>query len=25
LRAAPRLAALNDVGTILFAGVHGFF
>lgn len=25
LRASPRLSALNDVGAILFAGVHGFF
>ena len=25
LRAPPLLPALNDVGTILFAGVHGFF
>ncbi len=25
LRAPPRLPALSDVGTILFAGVHGFF
>lgn len=25
LRAPPRFPALSDVGTILFAGVHGFF
>lgn len=25
LRAPPRLPALSDVGTILFAGAHGFF
>ena len=25
LRTSPRFPALSDVGTMLFAGVHGFF